>query len=145
MLRSADRGHTRHGTEEEVDADPVPGLQARRQGFRSDASRMHWSLLFIGQGVVNVIRHLAVNTHRLNPPDHAFSRALQHLVSPDLLDPRSLPLDRANARHLDPGHGCLSLERGGFNLLDDIEPRCHPPEDRVLAIQRRRRSQDDEE
>ena len=64
--------------DKEVEADAFALLQARAERFLADARDPDLAVGFIGEGVVNVVRQLAVDTERLQLVQDGVPGSFQH-------------------------------------------------------------------
>jgi len=64
--------------DKKVEADAVAFPQARAERFLADARDPDLAVGFVGEGVVNVVRQLAVDTDRLQLVKDGVAGSLQH-------------------------------------------------------------------
>lgn len=68
--QSASAPHGSDHTHEEVELDAISLLESRGQHFRADARHPHLTVWLVGEGVVHVVRELAVNADGLQSMQH---------------------------------------------------------------------------
>src|SRR5688572_24918433 len=70
--------HGGDDTHEEVEPHAIPRLQSHADGFAPDSSDSRLAVRLISEGVVHVVRQLAVNTDRLQTMQHGVAGSFEH-------------------------------------------------------------------
>lgn len=67
-----------HDADEEVEPNAIAGLQAYGDGFTPDAGNADLAVGLVDEGVVHVVRQLAVNADRLQAVQHGVAGSFEH-------------------------------------------------------------------
>jgi hypothetical protein len=65
--------YSRDNADEEIEPHSIARLQSRANRLAAHASHTHLTVRLVGEGVVHVVRQLAVNADRLEAVQHGVS------------------------------------------------------------------------